>query len=98
MEARTIAANANVVIEGVEVPPEALEQAIRERLGGEADSVVELPVSDAAVRSGVDGTVGAIVSIVTDRAADAAPAFPAMSVAVAVMLCVPSASAEVVML
>src|SRR5439155_25671124 len=51
-------------------------------------SVVELPVSEAAIRSGVDGA-GAVVSIVTDKAADSAFTFPAMSVAVAVMLCAP---------
>src|SRR5207248_826026 len=59
-------------------------------------SVLLLPVSDAAIRSGVDGAPGAGVSIVTDRAADPALTFPATSVAVAVMLCVPSVRVELV--
>lgn len=46
-----------VVIEGVEVPPEALEQAIRERLGGKADSVVEL----RGARELAYGSVAAVI-------------------------------------
>ena len=57
---------------------------------------VVLPESDAAARSGVDGAAGAAVSITTDSAAEAALMLPAVSVAFAVMLCGPSASAEVV--
>src|SRR5947207_2296913 len=57
--------------------------------------MVELPVSEAAITSGVDGA-GAVVSIVTARAADAAFAFPAMSVAVAVMLCAPCVRVDAV--
>src|SRR5947208_7112050 len=60
-------------------------------------SVGELPVSEAAIRSGADGGLGAVASIVTDRAADARLTFPATSVAAAVMLRAPSASAEVMM-
>ena len=42
------------------------------------------------------GAAGAVVSIVTLIAADAAPVLPAASVAVAVRLCAPFASAAVV--
>jgi hypothetical protein len=49
-------------------------------------SVVELPESLAAAKSGVEGAVGALVSIVTLKALDAALVFPAVSVALAVML------------
>ena len=59
-------------------------------------SVLEEPESDAAARSGVLGAVGARVSMVTERLDAAALVLPAVSVAVAVMLCVPAASAEVV--
>ena len=52
-------------------------------------SVLEMPSSEPAVKSGADGALGAAVSIVTDRAADARLTFPAVSVAVAVMLRVP---------
>jgi hypothetical protein len=41
-------------------------------------------------------SAGAAVSITTDSAAEARLVLPAVSVAFAVMLCVPSASAEVV--
>ena len=47
-------------------------------------SVLELPLSLPASRSGVDGVAGADVSIVTVNADEAALAFPAASVAVAV--------------
>ena len=42
------------------------------------------------------GATGAVVSIVTASAADAAPVLPAASLAVAVRLCAPFASAAVV--
>ena len=61
-------------------------------------SVLDGPLSAAAIRSGVDGATGAMVSIVADSADDAALTFPATSVAAAVMLCVPAERAEVVML
>jgi hypothetical protein len=61
-------------------------------------SVLDGPESDAVARSGADGAAGAVVSIVTDRPVEATPALPAASVAWAVMLCVPVASADVVML
>jgi len=48
-------------------------------------SVLEEPLSLAASRSGVDGAAGAVASIVMLRAPEAAEAFPAASVAVAVM-------------
>ena len=48
-------------------------------------SVEELPLSEAVIRSGVDG-VAVEVSIVRLRAFDAADLFPATSVAFAVML------------
>ena len=54
-------------------------------------------MSDAAVRSGADGAAGTAVSMVTDKAADAALRLPAASVALAVMLWTPSASVEAVM-
>ena len=53
-------------------------------------SVLELPLSVAAVRSGVAGATGAAVSMVTLKAADATDVFPARSVCVAVILCTPS--------
>ena len=56
--------------------------------GGESSvvvsSVLELPLSLPASRSGVDGAAGADVSIVTVNADEAALGFPAASVAVAV--------------
>src|SRR4051812_6697577 len=54
-------------------------------------SVFEKPLSDAAVRSGVEGAAGAVLSMVTERAAEATPVWPAASLAVAVILCTPSA-------
>ena len=50
-------------------------------------SVLDVPLSDAATRSGRVGAAGAVVSMVTDKAADAALTLPAASVALAVMLC-----------
>src|SRR5437588_4815005 len=61
-------------------------------------SVLELPLSLAAARSGADGAAGALASAVTPRAAERALTVPAASVAVAVMLCVPAAGAAVAML
>src|SRR5437588_124636 len=61
-------------------------------------SVVELPLSLAAVRSGVEGAVGAPVSIVTLRALEAVPVLPARSVALAVMLCGPSVRVTVLVM
>jgi hypothetical protein len=52
-------------------------------------SVLDAPVSEAAVKSGAEGTPGAAVSIVIERAADAGLVLPAASVAVTVMMCVP---------
>ena len=43
-------------------------------------SVLELPLSLPASRSGVDGAAGAVVSIVTARADEALPVLPAASV------------------
>jgi hypothetical protein len=48
-------------------------------------SVFDVPVSDAAARSGVEGADGAVVSTVIDKADDATDTFPAASVALAVM-------------
>ena len=53
-------------------------------------SVLELPVSLAAAKSGVEGAVGAPVSIVTPKFDEALLTLPAASVAVAVNVCVPS--------
>ncbi len=61
-------------------------------------SVSDNPVSLAAARSGVPGASGAVVSMVTVRAEEAAEVLPAASVAVAVMLLTPSVSVAVVML
>ena len=65
---------------------------------GDVVAVVDAPVSDAAVRSGADGTAGGVVSMVTGKAADATLMLPATSVALAVMLCTPSARVVAVML
>ena len=54
------------------------------------------PLSSAAARSSADGAAGAVVSMVTVSAEDAAPVFPALSVAVAVKECVPWPSTPVV--
>jgi hypothetical protein len=47
-------------------------------------SVEEVPLSDAALKSGAEGVVGAIASIVTDKALDTEELLPAPSVALAV--------------
>ena len=59
-------------------------------------SVLDTPLSDAASRSGADGAAGAMVSMVTGKAAEAALTLPATSVALAVMLWVPFARVDVV--
>ena len=61
-------------------------------------SVLLLPESDALARSGALGAEGAVVSIVTVRAVDAAPVLPAASVTLALSVCAPSVSALDVML
>jgi hypothetical protein len=55
-------------------------------------SVAEPPLSEAVARSGLPGAAGAVVSIVTCSAPDAAPMLPDRSVAFAVMVCAPCAS------
>ena len=50
-------------------------------------SVLEVPLSLAAVRSGAEGAAGAVVSMVMLRAAEATERLPAASAAVAVTLC-----------
>ena len=52
-------------------------------------SVLLLPVSVAAVMSGVPGAASAVVSIVTDKLDDATLWLPAGSVCRALMLCAP---------
>ncbi len=59
-------------------------------------SELEEPVSLAGSRSGMLGAAGAVVSMVTASTVEAAEVLPAASVAVAVMLLTPSASAVVV--
>ena len=59
-------------------------------------SVFDVPVSDAAARSGALGAAGAVVSMVTTIGAEAALVLPAASVAVVVMLCAPSPRTPVV--
>ena len=49
-------------------------------------SVLEEPLSVAAVKSGADGALGAVASIVILNALEATLVFPAASVALAVML------------
>ncbi len=58
-------------------------------------SALDVPLSDAASRSGVLVAAGAVVSRVTFRAAEAPEMLPATSVWVAVMLLAPSANAVV---
>jgi len=60
-------------------------------------SVLDEPVSVAAVMSGAVGAAGAVVSIVAERPVDAALTFPATSVALAVMVCDPEERALTVM-
>src|SRR5215472_18508508 len=61
-------------------------------------SVLDAPESDAAIRSGVVGAAGAVVSMVSDKAPEATLTFPATSVAVALMLRTPWLRVELVML
>ena len=58
-------------------------------------SVDDLPLSVSVVRSGVEGTVGAAVSMVTDSDADTALTLPARSVSAAATLCTPLVSGVV---
>ncbi len=60
-------------------------------------SAVE-PLLLATSNTGALGAFGATLSMVTLRAAEAAPVLPATSVALAVSVCAPRASAELVML
>ena len=57
-------------------------------------SVFELPVSLAAVMSGVPGAAGAVVSIVIPRPVDATDWLPAVSVCLAIIVCAPSERVE----
>lgn len=61
-------------------------------------SVFELPVSVPSVISGTEGAAGANVSIVMARAGEAGLIFPAVFVAVAVILWLPSVRTLLVML
>src|SRR5436190_7128883 len=53
-------------------------------------SLLETPLSLAAVSCGIDGVSGAVVSIVTLNTADNALVFPAASLACTARLCIPS--------
>ena len=53
-------------------------------------SVVEMPVSLAAVSAGVEGATGAVVSMVMVTLPDTGPRLPATSVAVAFSVWVPA--------
>ncbi len=55
-------------------------------------SVEEVPVSSALSRSGVDGALGAALSIVTDRLDEALDRLPAVSRDFALIWWLPSAS------
>ena len=59
-------------------------------------SVFDTPVSEVAARSGSAGRVGAVASMVIDKAPDATVTLPATSIALAVMTCTPFAIEEVV--
>ena len=48
-------------------------------------SLLDVPLSESAARSGTDGAAGADVSVVIVRESDALDTFPAASVAVTVM-------------
>src|SRR5688572_24256995 len=58
-------------------------------------SLLELPLSLAIARSGVEGAVGGVMSMVIFSAAEAAETLPAASIAVAVNACPPPASVAV---
>ena len=57
-------------------------------------SLLDVPVSESAARSGTDGAAGADVSMAIDMLGDAASAFPAASNAFAVTEYVPSETSE----
>src|SRR5947209_2712483 len=61
-------------------------------------SVLDVPLSLAAVRSGAEGAAGALVSMVMLKAPERAETLPAASVALAVMLWLPSARAVVMVM
>jgi hypothetical protein len=61
-------------------------------------SVFDAPLSEVDTRSGTDGAAGSGATIVTDSAPDATLTLPAASVAFAVIECVATDSAEVMML
>src|SRR3954453_4029493 len=61
-------------------------------------SVLDEPESEAVARSGAEGAVGAVVSIVTDRPVEAVLVLPAASVALAVIVWLPVDSVEAAML
>jgi hypothetical protein len=52
-------------------------------------SLFDVPVSEVAAKSGVDGAAGAEASMLIDKAEDAFDIFPAASVALAVMAWLP---------
>jgi hypothetical protein len=56
-------------------------------------SVFDTPLSDSGSSTGVPGLAGAVVSIVSASASERSEILPTRSVAVAVMLCAPAASA-----
>ena len=55
--------------------------------------MLELPLSLAAIKSGVEGATGATVSMITVSGAFVADTLPAASVAYALIKCVPLPSA-----
>ncbi len=61
-------------------------------------SVLLEPESEALARSGVPEAAGAVVSMVTVKAAEATPVLPAASVTLVVSVCVPLLSVLDVML
>ena len=83
---RSIIANASVVPENSNV------------LALVIPSELELPVSLAVASVGALGVVGEVVSIVTDRLLEALLTLPAVSVALAVMVCMPSVSCTVLVI
>ena len=61
-------------------------------------SLADEPLSDAAARTGASGEFGAVVSTLIVSAFDASLAFPALSVALAVSACAPSAKVVVLVI
>jgi hypothetical protein len=59
-------------------------------------SLLELPLSEAELRLGVEGAAGAVVSITTVEMLEAALTLPAVSLALTLRLWLPSASTELV--